>query len=227
MKFSISILFFVLCFFASKAQSICVAADCKDTIRYPQISITLNGRAYSPEGISSTLWKVVSGSATIDSVNNRITIARNISVNGLYVFSFTAISNKGATGTTFDSVIYIGNQAPVCVMGKSVFTQVNTAVLSGSASFDPERLPITFLWVQTSGPNTATISAPTMSNPIVQGLINGVYVFKLTVTDPSGLIGTGTQIVTVNIPITIIKVVTIVSTYYSDGSVKTATTTVP
>lgn len=224
-KIIIAILLLMFCL-GLHAQSICVAADCKDTIKFPQITVTLNGHVTSPEGVKSVTWKTLTGISVIASPSIPATIA-TLTTPGLYVFQITGISNKGATGTAFDSVIYVGNLPPVCVMGLSVFTTVKTATLSGSASFDPEGLPLTYAWAQTSGPNTALITSPVIANPVVSNLVTGVYVFRLTVKDQSGLTATGTQIVTVALPITIVKTVTTTTIYYSDGSNKTTTTTVP
>jgi hypothetical protein len=212
---------------ACQAQSICVSVDCKDTTRYPTSVISLAGVVSSGEGIKSQKWVVLSGSATIDSPNNVSTVARGFTAGGYYVFQLTATSNKGAVGTAFDSTFYIANKPPQAVTGPTLNDTTATAVLSGSGSFDAEGLPLTYQWTQVSGPNTAAINAITMANPLVSGLINGTYLFKLTVTDQGGLTSTATQTVIVNIPVTIVKTVTTIVVYYSDGTTKTTVTTVP
>ena len=220
---------FLLFSIGINAQSICISVDCKDTVRYPTDTTVLTGIVTSADGIKSTTWQVAVGTAKIDSPNNQITTARNLSKGGsIFVFILTGISAKGAVGTAFDTVIYVGNQPPVAVVGQSVASTDGTAVLSGSNSYDPEGFPLQFTWVQLSGPTKAAIASPTMSNPLVTGMINGTYVFTLQVLDPGGLSSTASQLVQVNIPVTQVKTVIVTTKYFSDGSTQTTTvTTVP
>jgi hypothetical protein len=209
------------------AQSICVSVNCKDTVKYPQDTVTLNSIVTSGDGIKSTKWSVTSGVATIDSPFALNTVARKLSSSGVYVFSLTAITNQGATATAFDTVIYIGNKPPKAIVGANFTDTTNTAVLSGSNSTDPEGLPLTYSWIQSSGPNAATINTPTMANPLLSGLVNGTYVFTLTVKDSGGLTSSASQTVTVAIPVTLVKTVTVITKYWSDGTTTVTTTTVP
>jgi protein-disulfide isomerase len=220
------ILFLLLLVSKLHAQSICVSADCKDTVRYPQDSVTLNGLVTSGEGVKSTLWSVRTGIATIDNAGSQVTVARGLSKGGtLFVFLLTGTSNKGAVGTAFDSVVYVPNKPPQAVTGPTLNDTTNTAFLSGSNSFDAEGFPLTYSWVQVSGPNAAVITTTTMANPIASGLINGTYVFRLTVTDNGGLTSTATQTVVMT-PV-VVKTVTTIVTTYSDGHTTTVVTTVP
>jgi len=148
--------------FGTNGQSICVSVDCKDTVRYPTDTTKLTGIVTSADGITSTTWQVATGTAKIDSPNNQITTARNLSKGGnIFVFILTGISAKGAIGTAFDTVIYIPNQPPLAVVGPSILSTDGTAVLSGSNSTDPEGLQLTFNWTQLSGPTTATTATTT------------------------------------------------------------------
>lgn len=207
-------------------QSICVSVDCRDTVRYPA-TITLNGLTTSADGVKSRLWSIKSGSGSINNVNVDTTFA-TATTSGLYIYQLTGTSNKGAVGTAFDSVIYVSNKPPVAVVGQSLASTDGTAVLSGSNSTDPEGLPLTYLWSELSGPSTAVITSPTMANPIVSGMINGTYVFKLIVVDKGGLTSTASQLVAVNIPVTQVKTVivtTVVTTKYFSNNTTTTTTT--
>jgi K319-like protein len=241
---------FILLIFSigSQAQNICVSVTCKDTVKYPIDTVVLNSIVTSADGIASTTWQVATGTVKIDSPKKQITVARGLSKGGnFFVFIMVGVSGKGAVGSAFDTVVYLGNKPPVAVVGPSIASVDGTAVLSGSNSTDPEGLPLTFSWKQLSGPTTAAIASPTMSNPLVTGMINGTYVFTLTVTDQSGLTSSASQLVQVNIPviikviktvttitalyaadgITITSTTTVVTTFYSDGSTKSVTTTVP
>lgn len=222
---------FILLIFSlgSQAQSICTSVTCKDTVNYPIDTVALNGIVTSPDGISSTTWQTAVGTAKIDSPKNQVTVARGLSKGGnIFVFILTGISVKGAIGSAFDTVVYIGNKPPVAVVGPSLVSTDGTAILSGSKSTDPEGLPLQYSWSQLSGPTIASIASVTMSNPIVSGMINGTYVFTLKVTDQGGLTSTASQLVQVSVPVvTVIKTVTTVVTYFSDGTNKTVITTVP
>lgn len=234
MKKIILFILFILLIVLSNAQTltqnICVTADCKGTISYPATSVSLNGSVTSTDGVKSVIWSIVSGPVftAIDSPFNQATTARGLSAGGTYVYLLTATSNKGAVGTALDSVIYIPNQPPVAVVGPTSTVTVNTATLSGSKSTDPEGLSLTFNWIQSSGPNSAAISSPTMSNPIVSGLINGTYVFTLVVSDSGGLQSKANQTVIVNMVTqvkTVIVTTTVTTKYFSNNTTTSSSTT--
>lgn len=225
MKLFIAFLLIIFSITAS-GQSICVSVDCKDSVKYPQTSVTLNGIVTSADGVKSTVWKVTSGTSVIANVNVDSTTA-TLSASGTYVYLLTGISLKGAVGTAFDTVIYVGNKSPIAIVGPSLASTDGTAVLSGDKSTDPEGLPLTYLWTQLSGPTTAVIASPTIANASVSGMGNGTYVFTLTVMDSGGLKSSASQLVAVTVPVTVMKTVTTVVTFYSDGTTKTVVTTVP
>lgn len=93
----------------------------------------------------------------------------------------------------------LGNQAPVANAGANqTITLPTTSVnLSGSLSTDDVAIA-SYLWTRISGPNTPTITTPTNVNTSVTGLIQGVYVFRLQVTDGPGLSNTDDVQITVN-----------------------------
>jgi endoglucanase len=72
----------------------------------------------------------------------------------------------------------------------------STVSLTGSGS-DADGTISSYAWTQVSGPNTATIATPSAATTNVSGLVQGNYVFRLTVTDNSG--STGTDDVTVTV----------------------------
>ncbi|HUP12435.1 MAG TPA: carbohydrate-binding protein [Niastella sp.] len=79
-----------------------------------------------------------------------------------------------------------GNQLPTANAGtdKSLTLPTNSTSLTGSGS-DAEG-SITFYWTQVSGPNTAALNNATVATATASGLIQGTYIFRLTVTDNSG-----------------------------------------
>ncbi len=77
------------------------------------------------------------------------------------------------------------SELPIVSAGKdkSLTLPTNSIVLDGSA-YDPDGGAIvSYLWTQESGPNMATLSNETTDNLTVNDLVEGTYVFRLTVTD--------------------------------------------
>lgn len=62
----------------------------------------------------------------------------------------------------------------------------NSITLNGSDSTDPENNISTYFWTKKQGPSSFTISTPSAVQTIVSNLIEGTYLFELTVTDTEG-----------------------------------------
>ncbi|MEB8347251.1 PQQ-dependent sugar dehydrogenase, partial [Flavobacteriaceae bacterium KMM 6898] len=77
-----------------------------------------------------------------------------------------------------------GNQDPLANAGtdQSIVLPANSITVNGTGS-DPDGGAVTFLWTQTSGPNTATLSGTATADLTASNLVEGDYVFRLTVTD--------------------------------------------
>ncbi|MEB8330272.1 PKD domain-containing protein [Flavobacteriaceae bacterium KMM 6897] len=77
-----------------------------------------------------------------------------------------------------------GNDIPLANAGEdqSIILPLNSITLNGTGS-DPDGGPVSFLWTQTSGPNTAALSGSTTADLTANNLVEGAYVFRLTVTD--------------------------------------------
>jgi len=67
----------------------------------------------------------------------------------------------------------------------------NSVSLNGSGS-DPDGTISSYAWTQTSGPSGANISSTSSPSPIINGLVEGTYVFQLQVTDNNGATGVAT-----------------------------------
>ena len=160
------------------------------------------GGSYDPDGsIAAYNWVQVSGpnTATILGGNTMFPTVQNL-VSGVYVFKVTVTDNLGATAS--DNVqLTVGNGAnkpPVANAGADFTVNgVTTASLSASGSSDPDGSIASYKWTQVSGPNTATIVSGTSVSTSVQGLVVGVYVFRVTVTDNLGATDTDDVQVTV------------------------------
>ena len=91
------------------------------------------------------------------------------------------------------------NQSPVANAGsnQTITLPTSTANLNGSASSDPDGSISSYLWQQVSGPSTSTLSATNTANITVSNLREGVYTYRLTVTDNANATATATVTVTV------------------------------
>ncbi|MEN7550717.1 PKD domain-containing protein [Rapidithrix thailandica] len=80
------------------------------------------------------------------------------------------------------------NQLPRAKAGKdqSLKLPANETQLDGSASYDPDGSIQTYLWETVSGPGGEILQNTNQARATVSNLVEGVYVFKLTVTDDQG-----------------------------------------
>src|SRR5258706_13277718 len=90
------------------------------------------------------------------------------------------------------------NVAPVANAGgsKSITLPVNSVVLNGSGT-DSDGTIAGYSWTKVSG-GAATLTNATTASLTASGLVAGTYIFRLTVTDNQGAIGSDDATVTVN-----------------------------
>ncbi len=76
------------------------------------------------------------------------------------------------------------NQLPLVDAGAdlSIELPADSVTLSGTGD-DPDGGAVTFLWSQVSGPNTASLTGTDTADLTASGLVEGDYLFRLTVTD--------------------------------------------
>ncbi len=159
----------------------------------PSNSTNLDGsKSADPDGtISSYSWSRISGPNTPGIIGANTTTP-NISgmIAGQYVYQLTVTDNNGASSSAQVNIIVspAANIVPVANAGpnQSITAPTSTVVLNGSASSDPDGTITKYNWVTISGPGSITISNSNTATPTVQGLMTGVYIFELTVTDNSG-----------------------------------------
>ncbi|HVT84108.1 MAG TPA: tandem-95 repeat protein [Chitinophagaceae bacterium] len=178
-------------------------AGTDQNITLPINSVTLSGNGNDPDGsIVSYQWSKISGPTqfSIISPTQAQTIVNNL-VAGTYQFQLTVTDNSGATGT---DVIIITvnpapNQAPTANAGTdlTIYLPTNTVSLSGSG-WDPDGTIASYQWTKISGPTQFIIVSPTQAQTVINNLVQGVYLFQLTVTDNQGATGKDTVQVTVN-----------------------------
>jgi ribosomal protein L14 len=169
----------------------------------PVNSTILTGSGYDPDGtITSYAWSRVSGPAAFTLVNpNAAATGLNGLVQGTYVFRLTVTDNSGATATDVVTVTVnlSNNQGPTANAGAdiTITLPVNTTTLYGSGN-DPDGTIATYTWASVSGPASFTLANTSSATTGLYNLVQGVYVFRLTVTDNRGATATDNVTVTVN-----------------------------
>jgi hypothetical protein len=180
-------------------------------ITLPTNSVTLNGSgSKDPDGtITKYFWSQLGGPATAvitsTGATSNTAVASNLLVVGSYVFRLTVTDNSGATAVddvtivVNDTVVSPGNQPPEAHAGKDITVQLpsNGVTLDGSQSIDSDGKINTYKWVKISGPTTFTLLTPSAPTTILNNMVAGTYVFRLTVTDDKGATDTDTVTVTV------------------------------
>lgn len=165
-------------------------------IALPLDHVSLTGSATDSDGtISAYAWtKVSGGNATLANANTNKLSLSDLSA-GSYTFRLTVTDNGGSTH--FDDVVVIVNRPPVANAGsdKIVTLPAAAGTLTGSGS-DADGTISSYAWTKISG-GSATLSGATTSTLSLSALVQGSYVFRLTVTDNRGAIGFDDVAVTV------------------------------
>jgi hypothetical protein len=111
--------------------------------------------------------------------------------------------NKGATSSddiqvTVNAATPVANKAPIANAGKDIIITLplNKTQLAGSGT-DSDGTIVAYKWTKVDGPVNYTLSAPTASKTSLTNLVEGIYLFQLTVTDNGGATGMDTVMVTV------------------------------
>jgi hypothetical protein len=179
-------------------------AGTDQTIQLPTNQVTVDGSGSSDEDgtITTYAWTKISGPATF-TITSPSSVSTTITglVEGTYVFRLTVTDNDGGADTD-DITITVQpvNVAPTAVAGsdQSITLPTNSVSVNGSSSSDPDGTIASYLWEKLSGPVAYTITNDDEPSTTITGLIAGVYVFRLTVTDDDGATGTDDVQITVN-----------------------------
>jgi hypothetical protein len=173
------------------------------TITLPVNTTDLIGTASDPDGtIATYLWEKVSGPASgiIMSATNAIAVASDLE-QGVYQYSLTVTDNEGAIvrDTVNVTVNPAPNLAPSANAGNDVtlILPVNTTTFNGSAT-DPDGTIVSYLWIKMAGPAAGDLTNANTAGAIASNLVQGVYQYRLIVTDNAGATGSDTVEVTVN-----------------------------
>lgn len=180
------------------------------TITLPVNSTTLSGTATDPDGtIASYLWTKMSGPASYSIANpSAATTAVTGLEAGIYVFRLTATDDDGATDTDNITVMVNAapppppNQAPTAHAGADVVVNLpaNSTTLNGNGSDDTDGNIVSYQWTRISGPPNFLIVNANAAATNLTNLVQGTYVFRLTVTDDDGATDTDNITIIVNTP---------------------------
>jgi hypothetical protein len=179
-------------------------AGVDQTITLPTNTTTLAGSGTDPDGtISTYAWTKVSGPAGGNiSSPGAATTGITALTQGIYIYRLTITDNSGATAT--DEITITVNPAPNVAPTANAGTDqiitlpTNATVLSGSGT-DPDGTITTYAWAKVSGPVGGAITTPSSATTAITGLTQGVYIYRLTVTDNSGATATDNVTITVNL----------------------------
>ncbi|MDQ2719853.1 MAG: T9SS type A sorting domain-containing protein [Bacteroidota bacterium] len=178
----------------------------------PDGSITLPVNTYQLEGSGTSStgtiigynWTQVSGptESAITASNSASTSITGM-IPGIYVFQLMVTDNNGSTGVSTVQ-INVNNGSnnisqPIANAGAdgSITLPVNTYQLEGSGTSSTGTI-IAYNWTQVSGPTESAITSPNSASTSIRGMVPGLYVFQLQVTDNNGAIGVSTVQVNVN-----------------------------
>lgn len=172
----------------------------------PSNSTNLDGTgSYDIDGtITKYLWQRVSGPYKFNLTDNETAIAsvKDLIV-GTYQFKLTVTDNDGEKNIdTVNILVEKPNKAPVAkISGIAKLTlPVNTTVLDGSSSYDPDGKIVSYKWKKISGPVKFTLSDPDKAVTTFSNLVEGVYQVQLTVTDDDKTVQTDEITITVSRP---------------------------
>jgi len=156
-------------------------------LNLPTNSISITGTANDADGtIASTNWTQQDGDVpTITIVGNQLNLADL--TEGIYIFRFEVTDNDGASASDEIKITVNGtNSKPVVNAGpnRSITLPTNSINISGASS-DADGSVASVIWTKVSGP-TATLTNANNNTLTASGLVEGVYIFRLSATDNDG-----------------------------------------
>jgi hypothetical protein len=113
---------------------------------------------------------------------------------------FTSNANGGWNLNWWEMVMVTPTNSPPTVNAgtdQAINLPASSITLTGTVS-DPDGFISTYAWTKISGPSGSTFGSASSISTTVNGLVQGSYVFRLTVTDNSGSTASDDVAVTVN-----------------------------
>lgn len=159
-------------------------------ITLPTNSITLNGSGTDDGSIVAYSWSKLAGPAATLTNSTTANLTASALVEGTYTFQLTVRDNDGNTASDQVTVIVspaVVNQPPTVNAGTTITITLPTSSTNiiGTAS-DVDGTIATYAWTERSGPATATLTGNNTATLTASALVEGTYVFRLTVTDDDG-----------------------------------------
>ncbi|SMG41916.1 gliding motility-associated C-terminal domain-containing protein [Marivirga sericea] len=161
-------------------------------VSLPVNEVILNGSYTDGDGtVNSIQWSQLNGPIVLEGTN--ITTATPTFtgfIEGNYTLRFTAIDDDGAEGSDDIRITVLtvpGNQLPSANAGSNISITLpsNSVELNGNA-FDVDGMISSYNWTQTQGPNIASLASEDQLTTSVNGLVEGIYTFRLTAFDNNG-----------------------------------------
>jgi glucose/arabinose dehydrogenase/PKD repeat protein len=169
-----------------------VDAGLDQTIILPANGVVLTGSGSDPDGgMVSYQWSEQSGPATANLVgaDTSVLTASDL-VEGTYVFILTVTDDEGETA--FDEVLITvlpdSNTTMITASAgedQTLTLPENSSTLNGSGSAS-DGSAVSYQWTQQSGPSTANVVGADTAGLTANDLVEGIYVFRLTVTNAAG-----------------------------------------
>lgn len=171
-------------------------------IMLPTSSATLSGSGTDADGtVDFYRWTKKSGpgSGIISTPDAASTTLTGL-VQGDYIFTLTITDNRG--GTSQDDVqvtVKAANQSPVATITpvNPITLPINSVTLFGFGT-DSDGTIQSFHWAKVLGPTGGDIISPDSATTVIGNLVEGLYLYELTVTDNSGAMGVKAVTVRVN-----------------------------
>lgn len=178
------------------ATVVCNAGANQAYTKPPVSSATLTSSSTGP--ITSYNWVQTSGpnSAAITNGTTSVATASGL-IAGTYAFQ---LQLNGNTSNCLTQVVISAHTAPTASAGsnQTITLPVNSVNVSGSATYFDGATAGSYAWSKVSG-GTAVITSPSSQNTSITGLVQGTYIFAVTVTDSYGTASSPSQItITVN-----------------------------
>jgi hypothetical protein len=175
------------------------------SLTLPANSTTLYGSGSDSDGsIASYSWvKKSGGSASLSGTTSKDLKVSSL-VAGTYIFTLTVKDNDGGVDTDDVTVVVKSstttNDAPIAKAGSDRVVRLPTSSISISGSgYDSDGTIAGYSWTKVSGAY-CTITDANRSMVKLSGLKAGSYVFKLTVKDNDGAVGSDLVTVVVDAP---------------------------
>ena len=188
-------------------------AGANQTIVLPTSTVTLNGSG-STGTISSYSWTLVSG-PNVPVITTPTAVSTTVTglIQGTYVFK---LSLNGAVSTSQVTITVNAAQTVVANAGsnQTIILPASSVTLNGSASSGSIS---SYAWTKISGPGTPIIATPSGVTTLVTGLVQGTYVFQLSLNSGASVSQVTVNVIPASTPTTIFTTQTPTVTTSNDG----------